>query len=1030
MRKVGTVALAAALLGFAVGGSSEASSRTRFVRLAGRGATPGFTPFTRLGSSDVVATIGLADAPLSARRKEAADVADSAAAGAAKASLLAQQRTVTDAVSQLGGQVLFQMWETSNAVVVRIAAAQLARLQALPGVVSVRQSRTVERDNTIVNAYTGASTAWQAFGVTGTGVKIAIIDDGIDYYHADFGGSGRASDTAGDDGLTIGTAAFPSAKVTGGFDFVGNDYDAASRDPAKRVPHPDPDPLACGTHGTHVAGTAAGFGVTVDGHTFSGSYERPTVDALALGPGSAPGATIYAYKVFGCDGATDDAVVAAAIDRAVADGVNVISLSLGAPYGGTASVDSEAIENAVAAGVTVVASAGNDGPNAYLVDSPGTADGAISVGAVDASLAEFPAATIGIAPTASAIVANDVPFSTIAGTVRIAGASSAAPATVIGLGCSPADYAGVRAGDVVVVKRGSCTRAAKARLGAAAHAAAVILVNTQAGLPPFEGAISGVGVPLLGTLSSAGPGLLAAQGTVVTLTRVAPITNAGYGQMATFSAGGPRNGDSGVKPDLAAPGVSVFSASAGTGTGGQRESGTSMAVPHVAGLAALVHQAHSTWTPAQVKAALMNTADPTAARIRNINMRVAGTGVVDAVRAASTTAVATTADGTNALAFGYRPSRAGISAARVFRIENHGADALTYDLAAAFNGGTGADRGAEVVVDPSGFAVAAGASVEVTVTMTMSASAVAKLPDASQPAGQVVLVRGAVVATPREAGAVPLRVPFNLVPRGLSDLRADVPAAPLTVLGDTASGAVPLSNRGIHRGTADVYGWLLADDVERDVPSSSADLRSVGVQTYPGALLGSVVPDDQAIVFSVNVEGRWSTASTVEVDLPIDVNGDGIYDFTVVGADYGAVMNGSDNGQFAAFTFDRAGKVVDVYIADAPMNGSTMLLPTLASDLGMTATSPPLAVRAQSVDRLTRSVDVMPGTGRWQPYHPAVSNADLVDLTAASSADLPVAVHLADQRAQKVLGWLVVTLDDRNGDAQADRVPLAGLLPG
>ena len=72
----------------------------------------------------------------------------------------------------------------------------------------------------------------------------------------------------------------------------------------------------------------------------------------------------------------------------------------------------------------------------------------------------------------------------------------------------------------------------------------------------------------------------------------------------------------------------------------------------------------------------------------------------------------------------------------------------------------------------------------------------------------------------------------------------------------------------------------------------------------------------------------------------------------------------------------------------------------------------------------------MPGTGHWQPFAPAVSNADLVDLTAASVADLPVTVDLAQQTSQQVLGWLVVTLDDRNGDAQADRVPLAGLLPG
>ncbi len=1026
MRKVGTVALAAALLGVAIGGLSDAAPRTRFVRLPGRGATPGFVPASQLGAADVVATIGLTDASLVERRTDADGVLDVAAQDAARRQLAEAQATVVTAVEAIGGEVLYQLSETANAVVVRVPADRLGQLRSLPGVVSVRQSRRVERDNTVVNAYTGASTAWQALGVTGRGVKIAIIDDGVDYYHADFGGSGRAEDFAADDGRTIGTPAFPSAKVAGGYDFVGNAYDAASSDPAKRVPQPDPDPLACGTHGTHVAGTAAGSGVTTAGRSYGGPYDPASVAALAIGPGSAPEATIYAYKVFGCDGATDDAVVAAAIDRAVADGVDVISLSLGAPYGRNDSVDSESIQRAVDAGISVVASAGNDGPNAYLVASPGSADGAISVGALDASLAEFPAATIGTTPAASAIVANDAPFTTVSGVVRIAGAAAAA--STIGIGCTPGEFAGVRPGDIVVVKRGTCTRADKARLAAAAGAAAVVLVNTQAGLPPFEGTVSGVSVPFLGALSSAGPSLLAAQGALVTITRVAPIANASYGQMATFSSGGPRNGDSGVKPDLAAPGVSVLSAAAGTGSAAQRESGTSMAVPHVAGVAALLHQAHPTWKPAQVKAALMNTSDPTPARIRNINLRVAGTGVIDAVRALSSAAVATTADGTDALAYGYRPSRAGLSVTRTFTLENHGATPLTYDLDSSFNGGTGADRGTVVTIDPPAVAVPAGANVEVTVTLAMATSAVAKLPDASQPSGQVVLVRGAVVATPREPGAVPLRMPFSLVPRGLSSLKAE-PDGPLAAAGATATGTVTLSNTGVHRGTADVYAWLLSDGGAPDTPSSSADLRSLGVQTYPGSLLGSTVPDDQAVVFAVNVEDRWSTASTVEIDLPIDVDGDGVWDYTVVGADYGAVMNGSDNGQFASFTLDRAGKVIDVYIADAPMNGSTILLPTLSSDLGVTAASPPFAVRAQSVDRLTRVVDVMPGRGRWQPYQPAVSNADLIDLTSTSVKSLPVSVNLAAQAVQQVKGWLVVTLDDRNGAEQADQIALAGLLP-
>lgn len=1040
MRKVGAVVLMAAVLGFAVGGSSNASTeRTRFVRLPGRGARPAFVPMSARPTASVLATIRLAGAPVVVRTGEtdgAAAAPGGAVDAAARREVLASQQAVTDLVTRLGGEVLYRLTDTANAVVVRVPEDQLDALGAGPGVVAVDQSRQVERDNTATNNYTGASLAWQSLGLTGRGQKIAIIDDGVDYNHADFGGSGNPADTLNDDGLTIGTPNFPSAKVAGGFDFVGDAYDASAKkdDPAS-VPRPDPDPLSCGAHGTHVAGTAAGTGVTNDGRTYTGPYTPAAVQNLAIGPGAAPEATIYAYKVFGCDGSTSNAIVAAAIDRAVADGVDVISLSLGSPYGSTTSIEAEAVDNAVAAGVTVVASAGNDGANAYLVDTPSSADGAISVAALDASLENFKSGILRLPTEASAIVANKVTLTTVTGTVRIVvdAPTSGTPAppanpTTIGLGCDVRDYRAVRPGDIVVVKRGTCTRTQKARLAADAGAGAVILVNTQRGLPPYEGTIPGVTVPFLGVQQTVTDALLAANGTALTITAGPDIANGGFGQIATFSAGGPRNGDSAMKPDLAAPGVSILSAAAGTGSGGLLESGTSMAVPHVAGVAALVHQARPSWTPAQVKAALMNTADPTVARIRGINQRVAGTGVVDAVRAVSTAVVATTADGTNALSFGYRPARAGLSPSKTFTITNHGATTATYDLTTEFNGGPGADRGAVVDISPPVVTVAPGASVEVAVTLSMSAATVAKLPGASQPAGSIVLVRGTVTATPREAGLVPLRMPFGLVPRGLSDLRAEI-TTPLTVTGTTAAGTMDLSNRGIHRGTADVYAWLLSDDVEHDAIRSTVDIRSVGVQTYPGFLLDPSATDDLAIVFAVNVEEAWSTASTGEIDLPIDVNGDGQYDVTMVGADFGAVMNGSDDGRFAAIVFARDGTVLSAFVADAPMNGSTVLLPALASDLGVSATSPAFTVRAQSFDRINKVLDKVPGQARWQPFRPAVSTGDLVDLTAASATTLPVRVDLAAQADQQVLGWLVVTLDDRNGESQADRVPLAGLLP-
>lgn len=180
--------------------------------------------------------------------------------------------------------------------------------------------------------------------INGRGVKIAIIDTGVDYTHPDLGGCF---------GL--------KCKVMGGYDFVNNDK----------------NPLDDNGHGTHVASIAAGNGVV---------------------KGIAPSARIYAYKVLRHDGWGNDEDVISAIEMSMdpnndgdtSDHLDVISMSLGG-YGDPDDTMSEAVDNAVDAGIVVVVAAGNGGPYAKTISSPGTARGAITVGAVDKSgvLAEF-----------------------------------------------------------------------------------------------------------------------------------------------------------------------------------------------------------------------------------------------------------------------------------------------------------------------------------------------------------------------------------------------------------------------------------------------------------------------------------------------------------------------------------------------------------------------------------------------------------------------------------------------------------------
>src|SRR5205085_3336544 len=100
-----------------------------------------------------------------------------------------------------------------------------------------------------------------------------------------------------------------------------------------------------------------------------------------------------------------------------------------------------------------------------------------------------------------------------------------------------------------------------------------------------------------------------ADGTATTVA-AASIDNPNFKGFASFTSRGPRTGDSALKPDISAPGVSIISTGMGTGTGGAAISGTSMASPHVTGVAALTRQAHPDWKVEDIKAAIVNTGVP------------------------------------------------------------------------------------------------------------------------------------------------------------------------------------------------------------------------------------------------------------------------------------------------------------------------------------------------------------------------------------------------------------------------------------
>jgi hypothetical protein len=190
---------------------------------------------------------------------------------------------------------IYSLQRVFNGVLYYTTAGNLDALKALPGVRATHLITPKSLQNAYSLPFIGVTKTWDGLGIPlhGEKIKIGVIDTGIDQMHADFGGSGDPAAYAANDPSIIETGSFPTAKVKGGWDFAGHDYDPFN--PKKAVPVPDPDPMDYAGHGTHVAGTIAGFGVKADGTTYTGDYGYATdLASMRVGPGAAPKAELTA----------------------------------------------------------------------------------------------------------------------------------------------------------------------------------------------------------------------------------------------------------------------------------------------------------------------------------------------------------------------------------------------------------------------------------------------------------------------------------------------------------------------------------------------------------------------------------------------------------------------------------------------------------------------------------------------------------------------------------------------------------------
>ncbi|MFM8879437.1 MAG: S8 family serine peptidase [Verrucomicrobiota bacterium] len=862
------------------------------------------------------------DSVLEARETSAKSGADAKAqvdtGKARRRALIGEHALLQKRLAGSGTVVIGSTYTLANSLLVTTDDASVERLRSLPGVMAVERVRPMERHTRTSVPFIGAPQVWlprgAESGFTGRGVRIAIVDSGIDYLHAQFGGSGNPSDYAANDPSVIEPGTFPTAKVIDGWDFAGDDYDAGGEF-GSTSPMPDEDPLdpRANGHGSHVAGIAAGLGVLADGSPFAGPYGASIyTNRFLIGPGVAPEASIIAFKVFGARGNT--ALVPLALDAAAdpngdgntADRVDVLNLSLGSPFATEGEVaQTGAINRLVNLGTVVVISAGNSGNTHYVVGSPGAAAKAITV----ANTYDDGSTSSTISVTAPAEVAGE--YAAVEGvfTLPIASAgkiTAQVVATLPANACQDGDNGRVTntsevKGKIALIDRGTCFFSSKVRAAQQAGAVAVVMVNNVDGFPiPMGGSGDTSDIKIPGVMISRTDGAILrrrlADGLFITLEpRSATVRPELADRLNDSSSRGPVAYSSRLKPDLAAPGSSIPSTRAGYGTEAVSMTGTSMSAPHVAGAAALIRQARPTWNPLEIKAALMNTATRTANGdgVAYPESRV-GAGRLALIDALATPVIARNASASDqvSISMGALELSGPHTEERRVRLTNKGTQPVTLTLSASNTVGAAAARmvpmlaqvtisaGQDVSVPFRFEANPAGTGDEPTTGDVQGSRFRPKMPEAS---GQLWF----------HGGPVAIHVPWHVIVRPLAPAHAGALRVGLPAGSGMATIPLPTVRNGVQPpGLVGVF-QLGGTSPSRNLtfPNGAGDLLAYGAATdKPGGDIASA-----RVFFGMATSGKWITPQRAftTLDVEIDLDNNGTVDARVVNTTAGN-LNGDD----------------------------------------------------------------------------------------------------------------------------------------
>ncbi|MET4060356.1 subtilisin family serine protease [Arthrobacter sp. UYP6] len=846
--------------------------------------------------------------------------------------------------------------------------------------------------------------SWQQRDQTGEGVTIAVLDTGLDYTHADFGGPGTqeafktaqasAEMPAANSGL------YDPAKFAGGWDLVGDDYNADPSDPAtyNPIPKPDSNPLDCQSHGSHVAGTAAGYGTNADGTTFGGDYSSltaETVNKMGIGPGSAPDAKLVSVRVFGCEGSSE--VVGQALDYVLdpnkdgdfSDRAQVVNMSLGSTFPAYDDPENDIVNSLTAMGILSVVSSGNSGDIYDIGGSPGSAETALTVANSVGSQIALDAAKI-VAPTEGTAKGQyTANFNYAAASPEaLTGTVVLGPAGDNSDGCAPFE-AGDNAGkwvwlswdeDAATRECGSVVRWNNATK---AGYAGVVIDST---LNAFDAGIGGnADIPGFQFTADSSEEYRAAAAAGTLQIQLAPELVGSVigesGALDTLNASSSRgvHGSNGVvKPDVAAPGTQIKSAQVGTGSGASIKSGTSMAAPNVAGIAALVIAA-TDYNPYEVKSIIMNTATHdllTADGVVYGPNRV-GSGRVDALDALSTKVLAydsvnprLTSVNFGVLELGSKP----IEISRSVTVENKSDAPQTFS--AEYLAATTVP-GVTVTTEAGPINVPANGKATVPVTLSIAdPAALAKTMDPAADKVQAGNVRqylaeasGRLQLTSDTTGT--LRVPVYSAPKPTSNMKA---SSKITFADDAAlSTATAFSGRDLNQGEGSeayvslVTPLVLGEESGRRSNLAleslySLDLRTVGASSNVPALAAAKGDMAESVLnIGLSTWENWATLnSNSQIAVELDTNNDGAADFLVAttsaeGLDQAVysispIVNGEMGKPLGVLPVN--GTLGDVDTNNFDTNVLTLPIPTAALGLDLT-TSTPIQYRVSTYNALS-----------------------------------------------------------------------------